>query len=280
MEQIFRECKPHYVYHAAAYKHVPLMELHPFEAVATNVLGTKNIADLAVQYGVQKFVMISSDKSVNPTNVMGATKRIAEIYVQSLYHHEVQKTGKDSVTKFITTRFGNVLGSNGSVIPRFASQIRHGGPVTITHPDISRYFMTIPEACQLVLEAGSMGQGGEIFVFNMGKLVKIIDLANKMIRLSGLTPGVDINLKFTGLRPGEKLHEELLTTDENTIPTYHDQILIAKVRGYDYTEVTADMNKLISLVENAKDEMEIVQMMKKMIPEYLSNNSVFESLDR
>jgi FlaA1/EpsC-like NDP-sugar epimerase len=204
MEYIFQECKPHYVYHAAAYKHVPMMELHPYEAVATNVIGTKNMADLSVKYGVQKFVMISSDKSVNPTNVMGATKRLAEIYVQSLYHHELQKykdqhgiiqsDDQNVITRFITTRFGNVLGSNGSVIPRFNTQISQGGPVTITHPDISRYFMTIPEACQLVLEAGSMGKGGEIFVFNMGKLVKIIDLANKMIRLSGLTPGVDIDL--------------------------------------------------------------------------------------
>ena len=293
MDHIFRECKPHFVYHAAAYKHVPMMELHPYEAVATNVMGTKNMADLAVKYGVDKFVMISSDKSVNPTNVMGATKRIAEIYVQSLYHHLFQKkrqekksTDKedndenDVITKFITTRFGNVLGSNGSVIPRFAAQIKNGGPVTITHPDISRYFMTIPEACQLVLEAGSMGKGGEIFVFNMGKMIKIIDLANKMIRLSGLIPGVDIDLTFTGLRPGEKLHEELLNTAENTIPTYHDQILIAKVREYNYEEVVENMESLINLVQSAKDEMEIVKMMKKMIPEYLSNNSVFERLDQ
>jgi FlaA1/EpsC-like NDP-sugar epimerase len=289
MEYIFQECKPHYVYHAAAYKHVPMMELHPYEAVATNVIGTKNMADLSVKYGVQKFVMISSDKSVNPTNVMGATKRLAEIYVQSLYHHELQKykdqhgiiqsDDQNVITRFITTRFGNVLGSNGSVIPRFNTQISQGGPVTITHPDISRYFMTIPEACQLVLEAGSMGKGGEIFVFNMGKLVKIIDLANKMIRLSGLTPGVDIDLTFTGLRPGEKLYEELLNTEENTTPTYHDQILIAKVREYDYKEVSVDMASLIDLVRNVKNEMEIVKMMKKMIPQYRSNNSIYESLD-
>jgi FlaA1/EpsC-like NDP-sugar epimerase len=281
MEYIFRECRPQYVYHAAAYKHVPMMELHPYEAVATNVIGTKNIADLSVKYGIEKFVMISSDKSVNPTNVMGATKRIAEIYVQSLYKHQEGLVNPDApLTKFITTRFGNVLGSNGSVIPRFAAQIKQGGPVTITHPEISRYFMTIPEACQLVLEAGSMGKGGEIFVFNMGKMVKIIDLANKMIRLSGLTPGVDIDLVFTGLRPGEKLHEELLTTEENTMPTYHSQILIAKVREYDYEEVNANMNELINLIQNIKDEMDIVRMMKKMIPEYLSNNSVFEQLDK
>ncbi|MEO8172491.1 MAG: nucleoside-diphosphate sugar epimerase/dehydratase [Sediminibacterium sp.] len=292
MESIFQECKPHYVYHAAAYKHVPLMELHPYEAVATNVIGTKNIADLALKYGVQKFVMISSDKSVNPTNVMGATKRIAEIYVQSLYNHKISEINNETapenikaekikaLTKFITTRFGNVLGSNGSVIPRFRTQIMQGGPLTVTHPDISRYFMTIPEACQLVLEAGSMGNGGEIFVFNMGKLVKITDLANKMIRLAGLTPGVDIDIKFTGLRPGEKLHEELLTMDENTISTYHDQIVIAQVREYDYEEVAENIKTLIDLIESVESETEIVKMMKTMIPEYLSNNSVFESLDK
>lgn len=292
MEYIFHEFRPHYVYHAAAYKHVPMMELHPYEAVATNVIGTKNVADLAMQYGVQKFVMISSDKSVNPTNVMGATKRMAEIYVQSLYHHKKEELNKisfatekertdklGSLTKFITTRFGNVLGSNGSVIPRFTQQINQGGPVTVTHPEISRYFMTIPEACQLVLEAGSMGKGGEIFVFNMGKLVKIIDLANKMIRLSGLTPGVDIDIKYTGLRPGEKLHEELLNTEENTIPTYHSQILIARVKEYDYTEVSENINALIALVKSGQNETEIVRVMKQMIPEYLSNNSVYESLD-
>ncbi|MBV9988360.1 MAG: polysaccharide biosynthesis protein [Chitinophagaceae bacterium] len=285
MEKIFAECKPHYVYHAAAYKHVPLMELHPYEAVATNVLGTKNLADLSVIYAVQKFVMISSDKSVNPTNVMGASKRIAEIYVQSLYHHELRKAGPaggeaaEKITKFITTRFGNVLGSNGSVIPRFAEQIKKGGPVTITHPEISRYFMTIPEACQLVLEAGSMGKGGEIFVFNMGKLVRIVDLANKMIRLAGMIPGVDIDLRFIGLRPGEKLHEELLDTAENTIPTYHKRILIANVRQYDYEAVNENMELLMASIADAGTEMKIVELMKKMIPEYLSNNSIFESLD-
>ena len=287
MEYIFSEVKPHYVYHAAAYKHVPMMELHPYEAVATNVMGTKNIADLSLKYNVQKFVMVSTDKAVNPTNVMGATKRIAEIYVQSLYNYHIQqeeiKSAKETphtVTKFITTRFGNVLGSNGSVIPRFTQQINNGGPITITHPDICRYFMTIPEACQLVLEAGTMGQGGEIFVFDMGKMVKIIDLATKMIRLSGLTPGVDIDIKFTGLRPGEKLHEELLNTEENTIPTYHEQILIANVRNYNYGEVNTNLNALIYLVQNMKGEMEIVTLMKKMVPEYLSNNSVFEQLDK
>lgn len=282
MEQIFSECRPHYVYHAAAYKHVPMMELHPFEAVATNVIGTRNMADLSVQFGVQKFVMISSDKSVNPTNVMGATKRIAEIYVQSLYNHSLAEAGdaEQPVTRFITTRFGNVLGSNGSVIPRFTAQIKQGGPVTVTHPEISRYFMTIPEACQLVLEAGSMGKGGEIFVFNMGKMVKIVDLANKMIRLSGLTPGVDITIKYTGLRPGEKLHEELLNTAENTIPTYHSQILIAKVREYDYEEVLADISSMAQLVNTVGSETAIVSLLKKMIPEYRSNNSVFEALDK
>ncbi|HEX3079624.1 MAG TPA: nucleoside-diphosphate sugar epimerase/dehydratase, partial [Puia sp.] len=282
LESIFKEYKPHYVYHAAAYKHVPMMETHPFEAVSTNVLGTKNVADLAVKYGVEKFVMISTDKAVNPTNVMGATKRIAEVYVQSLYNHlhSAEKGEEKKSVKFITTRFGNVLGSNGSVIPRFASQIRNGGPVTVTHPDITRYFMTIPEACQLVLEAGSMGSGGEIFVFDMGKMVKITDLANKMIRLSGLIPGIDINVKFSGLRPGEKLYEELLNNEENTMTTYHTQILIAKVRGYDYEKVVANMQELAGLIRSAATQTDIVRMMKKMIPEFISNNSIFESLDR
>ncbi len=273
LNQIFSNSKPHYVYHAAAYKHVPMMELNPLEAVATNVLGTKTVADLSIKHGVLKFVMISTDKAVNPTSVMGASKRIAEIYVQSLFNHHSQHT------KFITTRFGNVLGSNGSVIPRFTAQIQQGGPVTITHPDICRYFMTIPEACQLVLEAGSMGNGGEIFVFDMGKKVKIIDMARKMIRLSGLRPDLDIAVKITGLRPGEKLHEELLNTEENTIPTYHEQILIAKVRQYDYNSVASDISGLIAQVSMLKTGMEIVKLMKRMVPEYVSNNSVFEKLD-
>jgi FlaA1/EpsC-like NDP-sugar epimerase len=280
MEMIFQECLPQYVYHAAAYKHVPLMEMHPYEAVAVNVLGTKNVADLSVKFGVRKFVMISSDKSVNPANVMGATKRIAEMYVQSLHNKEQAKKPSGTETKFITTRFGNVLGSNGSVIPRFATQIQKGGPVTVTHPEISRYFMTIPEACQLVLEAGSMGKGGEIFVFDMGKPVKIVDLANKMIRLAGLTPDVDIEIKFTGLRLGEKLHEELLTTEENTIPTYHDQILIAKVKEYDYLQVQDEINELADILGRVENNNQIVKLMKNMIPEYLSNNSVFEKLDK
>lgn len=289
MESIFRTFKPQYVYHAAAYKHVPMMELHPYEAVATNVMGTKNVADLALQYAVEKFVMISSDKSVNPTNVMGATKRIAEIYVQSLYHEELRKynlLGKEqtaaqtkNITKFITTRFGNVLGSNGSVIPRFRAQVANGGPVTVTHPEISRYFMTIPEACQLVLEAGSMGEGGEIFVFNMGKLVKIVDLAHKMIRLAGLVPGIDIDIKFTGLRPGEKLYEELLATEENTTRTYHELILIAKLGEYNYGEMRAQIETLIGMVRAVAPENDIVCMMKKIIPEYVSNNSIYENLD-
>jgi FlaA1/EpsC-like NDP-sugar epimerase len=279
MRHIFNECNPQCVFHAAAYKHVPLMEMHPYEAVATNVQGTRLIADLSVEYHVERFIMISSDKSVNPTNVMGATKRMAEIYVQTLNNNQQIADKERPVTKFITTRFGNVLGSNGSVVPRFEQQIRMGGPVTVTHPDISRYFMTIPEACQLVLEAGSMGEGGEIFVFDMGKLVKIIDLANKMIRLSGYTPGVDIEIKFTGLRPGEKIHEELLASAENTRPTYNDLIMIAQVRNYDYAEVMNCMNRLDLCMDAGGQERELVGIIKEMIPEYISRNSVFEGLD-
>jgi FlaA1/EpsC-like NDP-sugar epimerase len=288
IENIFRECKPHHVYHAAAYKHVPLMELHPYEAVATNVIGTKNIADLAVKYSVEKFVLVSSDKVAHPSSVVSATQRIAEIYVQSLYRHLNQKKGREnsidetgdekhSVTQFITTRFGTVLGSNGSVIPRFAAQIKHGGPVTVTHPDISRYFITIPEACQLILEAGSLGRGGEVFVFSMGNMIRILDLANKMIRLSGLIPGVDIEIKYTGLRPGEKLHEELFDAAEYVTHTHHDQILIATVKEYNYEEVVEDMNSLITMIQFAKDELEIIKMMRKMVPEYLNNHSVYEN---
>jgi FlaA1/EpsC-like NDP-sugar epimerase len=291
IENIFKECKPHYVYHAAAYKHVSIMELHPYEAVATNVIGTKNIADLSVKYSVEKFVLVSSDKVVDPSSVVSATKRIAEIYVQSLYSHLNQKKGKENTTdeaeiekhpgtKFLITRFGAVLGSNGSVIPRFAAQIKQGGPVTVTHPDMSRYFITIHEACQLILEAASMGKGGEVFVFNMGNSIRILDLANKMIRLSGLTPGVDIDIKYTGLRPGEKLHEELFDTAEYITRTYHDQILIAAVKEYSYEEVVEDMNSLITLIQFAKDEMDIIRMMKKMVPEYQSNSSVYEGVDQ
>jgi FlaA1/EpsC-like NDP-sugar epimerase len=270
MENLFNTFKPDVVYHAAAYKHVPLMENNPSEAVFTNVLGTKIIADLSVKYNVKEFVMVSTDKAVNPTNVMGASKRIAEMYIQSL--------NKSTQTNFITTRFGNVLGSNGSVIPRFKQQIEKGGPITITHPEITRYFMTIPEACQLVLEAGSMGKGGEIFIFDMGKSVKIIDLAKKIIRLSGLELEKDIQIVYTGLRPGEKLYEELLNDKENTTPTHHPQIMIAKVAESDYEKVSKLTDELISLF-NKQQNNEIVRKMKQIVPEYISNNSVYNSLD-
>ncbi len=270
MRNVFRTFKPAIVFHAAAYKHVPMMENNPSESILNNILGTKITSDLSVEFGVNKFVFVSTDKAVNPTNVMGASKRIAEIYIQSL--------GKKSATKFITTRFGNVLGSNGSVIPRFKKQIEAGGPVTITHPEITRYFMTIPEACQLVLEAGSMGKGGEIFVFDMGKSVKIVDLARKMIKLSGLEEGRDIKITFTGLRPGEKLYEELLADAENTMPTHHSQILIGKVREYKYEDVSKVIEELIQLFDT-QDNTKIVQCMKELVPEFKSNNSVFERLD-
>jgi FlaA1/EpsC-like NDP-sugar epimerase len=270
MENLFRTFRPQLVYHAAAYKHVPMMENNPSEAVLTNVQGTKVISDLSVKYGVEKFVMISTDKAVNPTNVMGASKRIAEIYTQALT--------RSAATRFITTRFGNVLGSNGSVIPRFRQQIEKGGPVTITHPEIMRYFMTIPEACQLVLEAGAMGKGGEVFIFDMGQSVKIVDLAKKMIKLSGLTLGKDIQITYTGLRPGEKLYEELLNDHENTLPTHHPQIMIAKVKEYDLDTVSANIDSLISLFERQQN-MDIVRKMKEIVPEFRSNNSVYERLD-
>ncbi len=285
METLFQSLKPHYVYHAAAYKHVPLMEHNPSEAIRANVMGTKILAGLAVKHQVMKFVMISTDKAVNPTNVMGASKRIAEIYVQSLFH-SLQKSAETSnlngkektITKFITTRFGNVLGSNGSVIPRFKAQIQAGGPITVTHPDITRYFMTIPEACRLVLEAGSMGHGGEIFIFDMGKSVKIVELAKKMIRLSGLIPNQDIAIEFTGLRPGEKLYEELLNDTENTLPTHHEKIMIAKTREYDFDYVNKQIEDLIQFSCKSKDRQVVVKM-KEIVPEYKSNNSVYEALD-
>lgn len=269
--KVFDAFKPSIVFHAAAYKHVPMMENNPTEAVYNNVYGTKIIAGLAVEYGVDKFVMISTDKAVNPTNIMGASKRIAEIYIQTL--------NRDSSTRFITTRFGNVLGSNGSVIPRFKKQIEMGGPVTITHPEITRFFMTIPEACQLVLEAGAMGNGGEIFIFDMGKSVKIIDLAKKMIKLSGLTLGRDIQLNFTGLRPGEKLYEELLNNKENTISTHHPQILIATVREYDPSVVFKQINKLIEALP-LHNNFALVYLMKEIVPEFESKNSIYEEIDR
>ena len=273
MSYIFRTHKPSIVFHAAAYKHVPLMEKNPYEAVKINILGTRILADLAAENGVDKFVMVSTDKAVNPTNVMGATKRFAEMYTQSMNQLEGMHT------KFIATRFGNVLGSNGSVIPLFKKQIERGGPVTVTHPDITRYFMTIPEACELVLEAATMGEGGEVFVFDMGESVKIINLAKKMITLSGMRVDRDIEIKFTGLRPGEKLYEELLSTDENTLPTHHPKILIAKVNVPSYAYMDIQMN-LIQEVLVVGDNNELVSKIKEVIPEYKSNNSIFEKLDK
>ena len=272
MEKIFRAFQPELVYHAAAYKHVPMMENNPSEAILTNVLGTKIIADLSIKYLVKHFVMISTDKAVNPTNVMGASKRIAEIYTQSI-------NSKSGVTCFVTTRFGNVLGSNGSVIPLFKKQIEKGGPVTITHPDITRYFMTIPEACQLVLEAGTIGKGGEILIFDMGKSIKIAELAEKMIKLSGLTLGKDIQITYTGLRPGEKLHEELLNDKENTLPTHHAQIMKAKVAEYDFATISDLIDELIRLFET-QNNIAIVSKMKEIVPEFISNNSIYEELDK
>jgi len=276
MEYLIEMFRPDYIYHAAAYKHVPLMEDNPVESIQVNVRGTKNLADLAVKYNVKFFVMISTDKAVNPTNVMGASKRIAEIYVQSLFK-KLQEKGNNT-TKFITTRFGNVLGSNGSVIPLFKSQIEKGGPVTVTHPEIIRYFMTIPEACMLVLEAGSMGKGGEIFIFDMGSPVKIVNLARKMIRLAGYIPEVDIKIEYTGLRPGEKLYEELLNQKEVTIKTYNPKIMIAKVQEYDYDKVSLQIDELIQYSFMCKNFL-TVSLMKKIVPEFLSKNSQYERLD-
>ncbi|MBK9401543.1 MAG: polysaccharide biosynthesis protein [Bacteroidetes bacterium] len=270
MRNVFRTFRPEIIFHAAAYKHVPVMELNPSESILNNVLGTKTVADLAIEYDARKFVMISTDKAVNPTNIMGATKRIAEIYTQAM-----NQLGK---TRFITTRFGNVLGSNGSVIPRFKKQIDAGQPLTVTHPDITRYFMTISEACQLVLEAGTLGNGGEIFIFDMGQPVRIDDLAKKMIQLSGLELGKDIQINYTGIRPGEKLYEELLANEENTIRTHHKKIMIAKVKEYDYTIVKEEIAQLIALFHEQNNEA-IVRKMKEIVPEFLSKNSEFEKLD-
>ncbi|TWF39702.1 FlaA1/EpsC-like NDP-sugar epimerase [Chitinophaga polysaccharea] len=285
MQQLFDIYAPAVVYHAAAYKHVPMMEKNPSIAVMNNVLGTKIVAELSVDYGVEKFVMVSTDKAVNPTNVMGASKRIAEIFTQSFNNclsEKYQKMGPifgAPPTRFITTRFGNVLGSNGSVIPRFKQQLEKGGPLTVTHPEITRYFMTIPEACQLVLEAGSMGQGGEIFVFDMGQPMKIAELARKMIRMTGKEPGRDVQIIYTGLRPGEKLYEELLNNAENTLPTYHEKIMIAKVRASDFTEVNEQVNQLI---ESARKHYltPTVARMKQLVPEFISKNSAYEELDK
>ncbi|NIG55217.1 polysaccharide biosynthesis protein [Chitinophaga sp. Cy-1792] len=285
MQQLFEIYAPVIVYHAAAYKHVPMMEKNPSIAVINNVLGTKIMAELAVEHHAEKFVMVSTDKAVNPTNVMGASKRIAEIFSQSFNNYlneQYQRPGpvySTPPTRFITTRFGNVLGSNGSVIPRFKQQLEKGGPLTVTHPEITRYFMTIPEACQLVLEAGSMGQGGEIFVFDMGKPMKIAELARKMIRMTGKEPGRDIQIVYTGLRPGEKLYEELLNNAENTMPTYHEKIMIAQVRIYDFITVNDQVEDLIAAARKHY-LMPTVARMKQLVPEFISKNSSFEELDK
>ena len=270
MKKVFETFRPQVVYHAAAYKHVPLMEDNPSEAIMTNIGGSKNLIDLADEFGVESFVMISTDKAVNPTNVMGASKRVAEIYAQS--------KNTNSKTNYITTRFGNVLGSNGSVIPLFRKQIENGGPIKVTHPEITRFFMTIPEACQLVLEAGAMGKGGEIFIFDMGKPVRIIDLAKKMIKLSGLELGKDIDIKISGLRAGEKLFEELLNNKENTLPTHHPQIMIAKVESQEMNKISTPINDLISSPSSG-DNFDLVKVIKAVVPEYKSQNSVFAKLD-
>jgi len=277
LEDVFKKNSPQVVYHAAAYKHVPLMEKHPSEAIFANIMGSKNVADLSYKFKAEKFVMVSTDKAVNPSNVMGASKRIAEIYVQALQVKAM--ADPKNKTNFVTTRFGNVLGSNGSVVPLFKRQIEEGGPLTITHPDIIRYFMTIPEACQLVLEAGAMGNGGEIFIFDMGEAVKIIDLAKKIIRLAGFVPYKDIDIKVVGLRPGEKLYEELLSDKSTTLPTYNSKIMIAKVENCSYTEINKDVHELFVLAKE-DNKNEIVKKMKDIVPEFLSMNSDFEIFDK
>ncbi|HTN21399.1 MAG TPA: nucleoside-diphosphate sugar epimerase/dehydratase [Pelobium sp.] len=289
LRSLFNNFRPEIVFHAAAFKHVPMMESHPSEAVLTNVLGTKNLADLSVEFKVKKFIMISTDKAVNPTNIMGASKRLAEMYTQSLNAHQMRdfskdeivqlSSGKNNTTKFITTRFGNVLGSNGSVVPRFKNQIEKGGPITITHPLITRYFMTIPEAVQLVLEASAMGRGGEIFIFDMGKPIRIVDMATNMIMLAGLVPHKDIKIVFTGLRPGEKLYEELLNKEECTSPTYHDKIKISGVRNTHFFYVKKVIEELLELTDTG-DCIEIVKKMKEIVPEFKSKNSIYNKLDK
>ena len=276
LEFVFSKFHPELVYHAAAYKHVPMMEENPCESILVNVMGTKNLTDMSIKHGVKRFVMVSTDKAVNPTNVMGATKRMAEIYVQTKAK-DAERNGSE--IKFVTTRFGNVLGSNGSVIPHFKAQIERGGPVTVTHPDIIRYFMTIPEACRLVLEAGSFGLNGEIYVFDMGEPVKIIDLARKMIEMAGLIPDVDINILYTGLRPGEKLYEELLNNEETTLPTQHEKIMVANVRQYDLACVERDVMKAIECASNMDISTSLISM-KALIPEYISQNSPWEIFDK
>jgi FlaA1/EpsC-like NDP-sugar epimerase len=276
LKDVFRRFEPEVIFHAAAYKHVPMMEENPSQAIFANVLGTKNISDLSLEFGVVNFVFISTDKAVNPSNVMGASKRIAEKYIQSLaFNFDDNTVAK---TKFITTRFGNVLGSSGSVVPLFTEQIQNGGPITITHPDIIRYFMTIPEACQLVLEAGAMGKGGEIFIFDMGKPVKIIDLAKKMIRLAGLVPEKDIEIKIVGLRPGEKLYEELLNDNSKTVPTHNDKILISEDTGSDYSSFSNEIDALIAIAKS-HDCKAVVAKMKSIVPEFISMNSEYNDLD-
>ena len=278
LDYAFRKWRPQVVFHAAAYKHVPLMEENPCEAVYVNVAGTRNVADKCLEYDVEKMVMVSTDKAVNPTNIMGCTKRLAEIYVQSM-GLAIESGKKAGNTRFVTTRFGNVLGSNGSVIPRFREQIAKGGPVTVTHPEITRFFMTIPEACRLVMEAATMSTGNQIFVFDMGQSVKIDELARRMIHLAGLVPDVDIKIEYSGLRPGEKLYEEVLANSENTIPTNHKRINIAKVREYDYDDALQAIDTLETLAREV-DIQTMVRLMKQIVPEFVSKNSRFEIFDK